>query len=110
VDRTILDMPISTYGAAGREQWGVAISRAKHEVTVFTDAVEQLREAILISEARSSAHDIGAHKEREGQKEEPAKEAAQRPFRQRPYRSSDDYQPNRQSNPSRTPERGEDLV
>jgi conjugative relaxase-like TrwC/TraI family protein len=112
LDRTILDMPISTFGAASRQQWGVAISRAKHEVTVFTDAVDQLREAILRSEARPSAHDIGAQKEPEREKAKRSPEQAPSPERYRPPAqpdpSYDTYHSYTENQPEPSQDRGQE--
>ena len=55
VDRVFIAMSESSFAASSREQFYVSASRARHEVRIFTDDKDALREAVQRSEQRWSA-------------------------------------------------------
>jgi hypothetical protein len=58
VDRAFVAMAEQSLPAVSQESFYVSVSRAKHQVTVYTDNKEALQEAILKSELRLTATDL----------------------------------------------------
>lgn len=59
-DTVIVSEPSSTFGAAGRQQLYVAVSRARHACVVYTDDIGALRDATSRDRTKGNAHDLVA--------------------------------------------------
>jgi hypothetical protein len=58
VDRVFVAQSIESFGASSTEQFFVSISRARENVTVYTDDKARLAKAIQSSAARMNAHEL----------------------------------------------------
>lgn len=58
VDRVLVAMGAESFGAAGKEQFYVSVSRGKQRATIYTEDKERLAEAIEHEDNRLLAHDV----------------------------------------------------
>ena len=58
VDRVLIDMPVATFPAVGKEQFYVSVSRGKQQARVYTDDREALRDAIEREDTRLLASEL----------------------------------------------------
>ncbi|MGL6075440.1 MAG: MobF family relaxase [Fimbriiglobus sp.] len=60
VDRVLIGQSSQSWGAASREQFYVSASRGRHQVVVYTDDKDSLRDAIQQTDPRLSASELVA--------------------------------------------------
>ena len=63
-DRVLVHVDTSQRQLTGREQWYVSISRAKHELTIYTDDADRLPGRISRSQQQESAMDAAERRKR----------------------------------------------
>ena len=58
VDQVLVSVPVQTFSQVNEAQWYVSLSRARAAMFVFTDSLLALKEAVMRTSSRLSAHEM----------------------------------------------------